>query len=338
MMNPTPFWRLTLDTNPDDCNLHCIMCEQHSRYAPARKGPRRIMPAEWLPLLFEEAHQLGVREIIPSTMGEPLLYDHIELLFELYRKYPVRLNLTTNGTFPRHTPEEWAQRIVQVASDVKISWNGATAQTSDHIMQGSHFELRIEKLRKFIAFRDTHYLQSRHYCRLTFQLTFMQNNMHELAGIIELAAQLGVDRVKGHHLWTHFEALQPLSFRTSEQARHAWNRYVEQAVETAGQCHKKTGRSMLLENITAFEVTDNETVNPKSECPFLGRELWVSAQGKISPCCAPDVQRDSLGDFGYYPATSLASVLKSPAYRRLVSTYRNIPLCKTCPMRRMPDS
>src|SRR5207253_2951864 len=23
-------WRITFDTNPDTCNLHCVMCEEHS--------------------------------------------------------------------------------------------------------------------------------------------------------------------------------------------------------------------------------------------------------------------------------------------------------------------
>jgi len=23
-------WRVTIDTNPEDCNLKCIMCEEHS--------------------------------------------------------------------------------------------------------------------------------------------------------------------------------------------------------------------------------------------------------------------------------------------------------------------
>ena len=27
------FWRVTIDTNPEDCNLKCIMCEEHSPYS-----------------------------------------------------------------------------------------------------------------------------------------------------------------------------------------------------------------------------------------------------------------------------------------------------------------
>ena len=27
-------WRITFDTNPDHCNYHCTMCEEHSPYSP----------------------------------------------------------------------------------------------------------------------------------------------------------------------------------------------------------------------------------------------------------------------------------------------------------------
>lgn len=29
-------WRITFDTNPDDCNLRCIMCEEHSIYSTSQ--------------------------------------------------------------------------------------------------------------------------------------------------------------------------------------------------------------------------------------------------------------------------------------------------------------
>ncbi len=50
---------------------------------------------------FVEAAQNGMREMIPSTMGEPLLYDYFEEILDLCREHGVKLNLTTNGTFPR---------------------------------------------------------------------------------------------------------------------------------------------------------------------------------------------------------------------------------------------
>lgn len=74
------FWRITLDTNPDFCNLNCVMCEDHSPYADSRAQRMRsgslrpLMDADLLERIVREAAAMGIREIIPSTMGEPLLY------------------------------------------------------------------------------------------------------------------------------------------------------------------------------------------------------------------------------------------------------------------------
>ena len=34
-------WRITFDTNPDDCNLHCIMCEDHSPHSTTQADRRK---------------------------------------------------------------------------------------------------------------------------------------------------------------------------------------------------------------------------------------------------------------------------------------------------------
>jgi radical SAM protein with 4Fe4S-binding SPASM domain len=70
------------------------------------------------------------------------------------------------------------------------------------------------------------------------------------------------------------------------------------------------------------------------ECPFLGKELWISATGKISPCCAPDKLRDSLGDFGNIQNTTIEEAINSKPYKELVKDYKLRELCKTCNMRK----
>jgi MoaA/NifB/PqqE/SkfB family radical SAM enzyme len=334
-------WRITLDTNPEDCNLHCIMCEEHSPYSDYIPNlyretgvKRRRMPFEWVERLLHEAAALGVREVIPSTMGEPLLYAGIERLFELAGKLGLKINLTTNGTFPRKTTAEWAELIVPVTSDVKISWNGATAETARQVMLRLDFDQAVRNVRTFISHRNEHYVRTGHYCRVTFQLTFLQNNMHELADIVRLAAELGVDRVKGHHLWAHFQEIEPLSMKASARSVQDWNRYVAEAFEARDRFPKPDGTLVLLENIWPLTESQPTEVPTDYVCPFLGQELWVSATGRISPCCAPDDLRRSLGDFGTIENQTLGQVLESSAYRHLMATYREHPLCQTCNMRK----
>jgi len=158
--------------------------------------------------------------------------------------------------------------------------------------------------------------------------------MHELADIIRLAAELGVDRVKGHHVWTHFKEIEGLSMKATKESIAQWNDYVKQAYETQEKFRKSNGEKVILENIVP--IHDNEkTEFPKEyECPFLEKELWISATGNISPCCAPDNLRQTLGDFGNIETTTLDEVLRSDVYRNLVENYKKVTLCKTCNMRK----
>lgn len=341
-MQAKGIWRITIDTNPEDCNLHCIMCEEHSPYSDfidrlykTTGTKRRRMPVKWLGKIFEEAKRLGVREIIPSTMGEPLLYKDFDEIVRLAKVHGIKLNLTTNGTFPKKTAAEWAKLVVPVTSDVKISWNAASKNIAENVMSGIDFDAALLNVREFIRVRNILHSQTGHYCRITFQLTFMQNNMHELAEIIKLAAELGVDRVKGHHLWTHFPEIENLSMKESENSRKKWNQYVSEAELAQRKYLKPDGTQVILENIIPF-VNDKtfEEVPENYECPFLNKELWISATGKISPCCAPDNLRQSLGDFGNYQVKSLQEVVEGVDYKRLVKSYKENSLCKSCNMRK----
>jgi glycosyltransferase involved in cell wall biosynthesis/MoaA/NifB/PqqE/SkfB family radical SAM enzyme len=340
-ITPKTLWRITIDTNPEDCNLKCIMCEEHSPYSDfiptlfKETGvKRRRMKFETVEDIFLQAEKLGVKEIIPSTMGEPLLYKEFDKIFELSEQKNIKINLTTNGTFPKKSVEEWAKLIVPNTTDVKISWNGSTKETSEKIMKGIDFDKAIQNVKEFIKYRDEHFANTGYFCRVTLQLTFMQNNMHELADIVKLAASLGVDRVKGHQLWAHFEEIKDLSMKASKDSITQWNEYVKQALEAQEQYRKPNGEKVLLENIIPLTENENTEVPEHYECPFLTKELWISATGKVSPCCAPDNLRKSLGDFGNIENTSIQEVLNSPVYTELVKNYKSIPLCKSCNMRK----
>ncbi len=334
-------WRITIDTNPEDCNLNCIMCEEHSAYSDfipklfIEKGvKRRRMKFEIVKDIFQQAEKLGVKEIIPSTMGEPLMYRDIEGIFKLSQKHDIKINITTNGTFPKLKVDDWAKLIVPNTTDIKISWNGATAEIAEEVMLGLKFNQVLENVKSFIAFRNDHFLKTGYYCRITFQLTFMQNNMQELVEIIKLAAMLGIDRVKGHQLWTHFEELKSLSMKATNESVKQWNDYVKQAYEIQENFKKPNGEKVILENIIPLHENENTEIPEDYECPFLGKELWISATGDISPCCAPDNSRKSLGYFGNISNISIKDALQSLVYTELVKNYKTKPLCKTCNMRK----
>ena len=62
--------RITFDTNPDDCNFSCIMCEQHSEFSPFQKARkeakirRRRMDFDIMKQVIAEAAPQGLEEIV----------------------------------------------------------------------------------------------------------------------------------------------------------------------------------------------------------------------------------------------------------------------------------
>jgi MoaA/NifB/PqqE/SkfB family radical SAM enzyme len=341
-MTKYDFWRITLDTNPDFCNLNCVMCEDHSTYAPSyaekkKAGTLRpLMSKSLLEKTVREAAAMGIREIIPSTMGEPLLYPYFDVFLDLCHELKLSLNLTTNGTFPapeRHqNVEYWAKKIVPIGSDVKISWNGADDKTQKSIMKGASLAKHIENAKRFMAIRDE--MSGQNYCSMTMQMTFLRSNLEQIPQMLDLAIELGFDRLKGHQLWTHFEQMKEESLRNDVSLAARWNQIVRDCHRRVEEHNQTAARPFKLDNFFELELTNLKDIAPGGECPFLGKELWVDPTGRLNVCCAPDQQRKTLGNFGNLNVNSLHDLASSSSYQSLVQNYHDHPLCQSCNMRR----
>lgn len=328
-------WRITFDTNPDSCNLHCVMCEQHSRYRKNGKNrTHRFMPFELIEKVVEEAITFGLKEIIPSTMGEPLLYPDFERIIKLCEKHKLKLNLTTNGTFPRLGAEVWAEKIVPVASDVKISMNGARRDTQEWIMSGSNWETANTNIRTFLNIRDEMHKMHANGCTITLQVTFLDKNITELPELIDMAIEMGINRVKGHHVWTHFAELEHQSLRKNQATIARWNDVVMACNRITETRHLPDGSKLKLANFNILEDSATDNGHFGGKCPFLGQEAWINTEGRFDVCCAPDEQREGLGHYGNAVQKGLMDIWNSEMYQSLVRTYDSRPLCQSCQMRK----
>lgn len=333
-------WRITFDTNPDHCNYKCIMCECFSPYSKVKEDriannkSKQVMSIEMIEKIIEESVGTPLREIIPSTMGEPLLYKDFDRIIELCHKYKLKLNLTTNGSFPIKGVEKWSELLIPILSDIKISWNGATKQTHEKIMLGSKWEQVLSNLQAFIRVRDEYAKTGNNRCSITLQLTFLESNVGELSDIVNLAIELGVDRVKGHHLWAHFDEIKDQSMRRNKESIKKWNQEVRKVFEITKIKKLPNGKSITLENISLLDENAVSDLAPGGPCPFLGKEAWVNTEGQFSPCCAPDNLRKGLGNFGNLKEKTLEQIWTSSEYNDLRESYLSKDLCKRCNMRK----
>lgn len=336
-------WRITFDTNPDDCNMHCIMCEEHSEFSPSRKKristgrPHRRMNIAIIRSTVKEMSRFGLKEIIPSTMGEPLLYENFLEILEICKENGIMLNLTTNGTWPGYGPEKWAELICPVTKDVKVSWNGASASIQESIMKGSPFKKRREDLSKFVRARDGIAETGGNRCSITLQPTFLETNISELPQMVDMALELGIDRIKGHQLWVHFPEIRNLDMRRSKESIVKWNIVVDECFGIVKSKRLKNGKELKLDN---FHKLSEEHIGEMPEnwkCPFLGREGWVNYEGRFDPCCAPDAERITLGHFGRVSENGgFSQIWFGEKYKGLTSNYMTNSICRKCTLRR-PD-
>lgn len=343
-------WRITFDTNPDDCNFSCTMCEQHSEHSPHQKRRkaqgirRRRMDIDLIRNTVAAMAPRGLREVIPTTMGEPLQYKEFPQILDICREWNVKLNLTTNGSFFGPGVDHWARLIIPVTVDVKISWNGATEDTQQKIMKGSNLATQLTNLRHFIKIRDQIAADGGNYCSVTLQLTFMEQNLSEIPAIVALAIETGCDRVKGHHLWAHFDQIADQNLRRSTESITHWNAVAKQCRDYATSHPLRNGNVLKLDNFFDLELSaaaadaSNSPIHPDAVCPFLGKEAWINHEGRFDPCCAPDEQRKSLGSFGNVtlPGQSLEEIWHGAEYKGLVANYLTKPLCHSCNMRQPP--
>jgi len=323
--------RITFVTSPDDCNLACDMCRDHSPLARRAPRPRRRLPVALVERVLAERQGSPLSEVIPSTRGEPLLWAGLDRLVDLCLERALLLNVTTNGTFPGRGPRAWAARLAGAASDVKISWNAATPATAARIAPGLRLDRAVDDLRAFLDVRDAVRAEGRRACRVSLQVTAREANVAELPEVVRLAASLGVERVKVNQLQVHFPELAGEDLRRDRASRARWNRAVH-GMRAAGEAHPlRSGAALLLENV---EPWPEEGELLAGACPFLGREAWIAADGRFAPCPAPAAQDGLLGDLGRVDERSIGEIWSSREYRELVRDHREREPCRRCPLRR----
>ena len=326
-------WRITFDTNPDTCNLYCIMCEEHSRFSTKKGEKNRIMDPEMIVRVIESAAPYGLKEIIPSTMGEPLLYPHFETLLDTVREYGLRINLTTNGTFPGKGAKKWAEVIMPFASDIKVSINSSKPKTNSVIMEGLDSQKQLSNISELIAVRDEVRKRGENNPTITFQATYLEQNLEDLPGLLEMAIEMDIDRFKGHHLWITNDEMKKESLKKSETSIQRWNKISQELHDIRNKHLKKDGTRIVLDNVYLLQTNPEMPVNQEMHCPFTEKEAWIAWDGTFNVCCAPDKQRRTFGNFGNVKEIDFMELWQSTKYKEFTRQQNEKSVCQKCNMR-----
>lgn len=152
------------------CNHRCIFCAfDFLEYKPD------ILNTEKLKKFIRQAKALGVKAILYSGEGEPLLHPDAAKIINFTKQAGIDVAVASNGI---RLTEAVAKRIIPALSWLKISLNAGTKLTYAklHRTKAGDFDLVLDNLKKVVFIRDKY-----HYpCVIGAQSVLLPDNYHEM--------------------------------------------------------------------------------------------------------------------------------------------------------------
>ena len=277
------------------CNLHCFFC-YGDRDDVVKHQSFDMTTIDKLSKVISKA------KVIPiSAWGEPLLSPNLETVLE--RIYSLNnsnnlIAIVTNGTaLSRRTTSLLNGHL----ADLSISLNASTAETYKRDM-GGDFNRTIEAIKEFmVSIHEPH--------KVSLHMVAHTGNYQEIPGLIDLAASLGISRVRVDQLMvTRKQDLE----KSLLNVRDEYNSFVNLAINNA-ECSGVDFTARLF---------GKEHGRRQCRIPFTDAYVWVD--GRMAPCC----YNGNLF-MGNINEASFEKIWRGEAYREL----RNSPpsTCMSCP-------
>ncbi len=178
----------------ENCNLQCVGCYTEGLFKKVYLDPAEVRA-------FLSTSSGKFEYISLTNVGEAFLHPQLCDIIEICRElHPAsKIWVITNGTIPL---KGRYRQAVSLIDRLGLSIDGATKQTFEAIRRGSNFELFIDHVKEIVDIAR----QTGRPSELGFGFTATATNLSELAGVVRLAAELGIPEV-----WA-----QPMEMKSAE--------------------------------------------------------------------------------------------------------------------------
>jgi Predicted Fe-S oxidoreductases len=256
--------RINIQSNYS-CNAQCTICPI--------KRPLKGNKNMDISLFGKIAKELFPTTIVASTttIGEPLLLPWFAYMLKIMDKHSVLADIVTNATL---IDDEMINVILNVAADIKISYDGITEKTFNLMRPGCSKQTVEKTLQKFVKQRTI--LQPKQNPTITMQTTLIKSNIHELPEIVKYAGESGVDRIKAYYAISYNPEIDAdvLAGDDSE-----YTSYIDHSREIA--------KSVGIEFEAAESSANlNEMYLKRVKCPTPWYQTWIDFDGTIRMCHA----------------------------------------------------
>jgi len=315
------------------CNLRCTHC------------PRGATNNQFLTSydMDQEVFQRIEDDLLPSlnlcriggnNLGEQLCCLKWDEYVKKMTKYALRPWLITNGLL---LTRKRIKTLVENDFLIDISIDGANAESYQRI-RGANFNKLINNVIEIDSQRKKHENTN---CQIAFAFTAFQENIKELPDLIELAAQIGVDKITTIHFMPMIEKqrLQSLFYHQTTannvfgHAKKMADRLgIEILVPQAYPIHK-------LENEEKKYIDSSKDLSAKKtpshhrhikQCYHPWTSVSINQRGDVFPCCQSNYYMGNL------KKNTFKQIWNNKRYQKLRKTVNSdhpAKDCKECPLR-----
>ncbi|MFH1226170.1 MAG: radical SAM protein [bacterium] len=295
------------------CNQRCLMCPRNHQLA----GPLGDLPLADFKKIINRLPAL--EDLLLNGLGEPLLNPELPSMIAYAASRGIKTAINSNGAL---IDEPLAKKLMASGLGLlKISLDSADSAVYQSIRQAS-LAKTIEGIKAMVKVRQEH---KSHLPQLWFNSIIMKSNYRELAGILKLGAELGIDLVR-------FKPINEFWLKSKSQESVIgpddliWA--IKQAIAAGEGLPVKHNLAELLAKLAVGQYA-----RPKSDWPCFSPwlELYIQYYGGVRLCCEFCLRQDDIGNL---LAEDFQAVWNGSKMRQIRKEFAKgntyFPACRNC--------
>lgn len=309
-----------------ECNLRCRMCPiaYRNEGRPAG-GPPAFIAFDTFRRLVDGFMEM--EELQLQGLGEPMMHPRF---FDMVR-YAARrgVKVSTSSNLTLLTPDRARLCVSSGLDALHISLDGATPETYESIRLGGNLKKVIRNIDRIVEAKAN---QGSERPRLRIVTVAMRRNLEELADIVSLAHEHGVDSVFVQHLCHDYgERGLPVAYRSMRDF-FAAESLLEADQDRLAACFSAArNRARALGVDLRLPPVEQARPDRAKGCDWPRRGAYLSYRGEAMPCCmvsTPDRAR-----LGNMAADGVDAVWNGSDYRNFRAALdSDLPpeICRGC--------
>jgi radical SAM protein with 4Fe4S-binding SPASM domain len=315
----------------DRCNFDCIMCNRLTRPSIDFKLTNDMDAVTFTRLLDE----IKPSYVTLNGLGEPALHRHIDQIIGACHDRSIRTQLPSNMSIPKVVLEKIAPNPPTVFT---FSMHGATKASFEAISVGGTYESSVALMEAVLAKVDRRKTSIRILCALQAKNLSEHREFYQHLSKWDLLNQFNllpaVDLVPGQ---PEERRVMPTAAEV-DAATAALDRDIAACGDDDGRAEfYRRWRDVVQALRPAPPPPPDAAVVHTGPCLVPWYSTYITARGKVLPCCYLTDEQHVLGDIHEESFEEIWNGARYRAFRRALRENRGqLPGCRECPANDTP--